>query len=151
MYWVVRFCKPVKTVRHLLCCCERAKRANSEIKAVRPQVLLGCAVCLRCDGAYLYLNFVFMLRPHVAFMWSASRRSLCCCFWISLALRWVVWHEYNSIFLKTFTAAFKVCCCCLTKKNISYLEHLCTQPPPINTTAPELIALPIHLWLLLVI
>ena len=33
----------------------------------------------------------------------------------------------------------------LTKKNISYLEHLCTQPPPINTTAPELAALLIHL------
>ena len=28
----------------------------------------------------------------------------------------------------------------LTKKNISYLEHLRTQPAPINTTAPELIA-----------
>ena len=39
----------------------------------------------------------------------------------------------------------------LTKKNMSYLKHLCTQPPPINTTAPELTALPIHLWLLLVI
>ena len=39
----------------------------------------------------------------------------------------------------------------LTKKNISYLEHLCTQPPPINTTAPELTALLVHLWLLLII
>ena len=38
----------------------------------------------------------------------------------------------------------------LTKKNISYLEHLCTQPPLINTTAPELTAILIHLWLLLV-
>ena len=38
------------------------------------------------------------------------------------------------------TAAFR-----LTKKTISYLEHLCTQPPPIHTTAPELTALPIHL------
>ena len=33
----------------------------------------------------------------------------------------------------------------LTKKNISYLEYLCTQPPPINTTAPELTALLIRL------
>ena len=39
----------------------------------------------------------------------------------------------------------------LTKENISYLEHLCTQPPPIITTAPEFTALPIHLWLLLVL
>ena len=29
----------------------------------------------------------------------------------------------------------------LTKKNISYLEHLCAQPRPINTTGPELTAL----------
>ena len=33
----------------------------------------------------------------------------------------------------------------LTKKKISYLEHLFTQPPPINTTAPELTVLLIHL------
>ena len=39
----------------------------------------------------------------------------------------------------------------INMKNISYLEHLCTQPPPINTSAPQLTALPIHLqWLLLV-
>ena len=39
----------------------------------------------------------------------------------------------------------------LTKKTISYLEHLCTQPPPpINTTSPELTALLMHLLLLLV-
>ena len=31
---------------------------------------------------------------------------------------------------------------CLTKKNISYLEHLCTHPTPLSTTAPELTALP---------
>ena len=38
----------------------------------------------------------------------------------------------------------------LTKKTISYLKHLCTHPPPINTTSPELTALLMHLSLLLV-
>ena len=50
--------------------------SDNEIKAVRPQGLLGCAVYQRCDGVCPYLNLVYMLRPHVVFTWLAVQFNL---------------------------------------------------------------------------
>ena len=47
------------------------KRHIFEVKAIRPQAFLGCALYWRFDGVCVYLNLVFMLRLHVAFTWAA--------------------------------------------------------------------------------